>query len=255
MELGASGYLAARPWPALPVAMLPAARAPRPQPCHGNGFCAPAVTPAALGRPPFTIVGSIHNWRARNAAANASGSLRFRVPNLAPGRYVFALFCPACTPGPRGSLIIDPRLVLTIHAHSRSAAPSSRGIDASRLPLTQPPYAGVRCPAANSIACDRIGLAVWIARRPTRLYATIAGHGFVVHPPAPGPLSDAGYWQGSLQAAGMLRPGPTHVIPDGSHFYWAGRHPRTFWVRLTATYPHQRDASVRIRVQLHAGWG
>jgi hypothetical protein len=114
VQLGVSGYLGPRPWPALRVVLLSAVHVPRPRPCHGNGSCAPAVTPAAIQHPPFTIVGSIHNWRAHTNAVTASGSLRFRVPELAAGRYVLALFCPACAPGPRGSLIINPRLFLTI---------------------------------------------------------------------------------------------------------------------------------------------
>jgi hypothetical protein len=134
-------------------------------------------------------------------------------------------------------------------------APLRRAAGATRLRLARPPYAGVRCPDGNSIACDRIGLAVWLIRRPRTLKAMIAGHTLVLRPPPLGSPSDSGYWQGSLQPSGMLRPGPMHVTPDAGSYYWAGRHPRAFWVRLTASYPNEPPASIRVRVQLHAGWG
>jgi hypothetical protein len=87
----------------------------------------------------------------------------------------------------------------------------------------------VRCPAANSIVCDRIGLAVWPIRRPISLRATIAGHTFVMRPPPLGSPSDGGYWQGSLQPAGMHRSGPLHVTPDAGSYCWAaGRRSRAF---------------------------
>jgi hypothetical protein len=128
-------------------------------------------------------------------------------------------------------------------------------VSRSRLGLERPPYAGVRCPGANSIACDRIGLAVWLTRRPTTLRATIAGHTFTLRPPPPGSRSRGGYWEGSLRPAGMLRPGAMHVVPDAGSAFWAGRHPRAFWVQLTASSAHEPPASIRVRVQLRPGWG
>jgi hypothetical protein len=31
--------------------------------------------------------------------------LSFRIPQIAPGRYAFVIYCDSCTPGPRGGLI------------------------------------------------------------------------------------------------------------------------------------------------------
>ena len=42
-------------------------------------------------------------------------------------------------------------------------------------------YMGVACSKPNSIACDRIGLAVWLPRRPARLTAFIAGRKLTLH--------------------------------------------------------------------------
>jgi hypothetical protein len=37
--------------------------------------------------------------------------------------------------------------------------------------FSQPPYVGVACPTANSIACDRVGLAIWLRRPAARVNA------------------------------------------------------------------------------------
>ena len=120
-----------------------------------------------------------------------------------------------------------------------------------RLRLTQESYAGVRCPAPNSIACDRISLAVWPAGHPKRLYARIAGRRITMQPPS----ESGGYWEGTLDHAGLLAPGQLHITPDYGRFYWAGRHPLDFTVMLLARYEGQVDAKARVMMSLHAGWG
>ena len=121
------------------------------------------------------------------------------------------------------------------------------------LHLTRASYAGVRCPVANSIACDRISLAVWPAGHPRRLTATIGGRRISMQPPPRG--SGRGYWEGTLDHAGMLTPGPLHVTPDGGRFYWAGRHPRSFSLNLAARYQGRPSANARVQIMLHPGWG
>jgi hypothetical protein len=69
---------------------------------------------AALRRPPFAWLGTIRRWRSLKQPEAGIGQIAFRVPLVAPGRYVFGLYCASCTPGPRGSLIIDPRLTLVV---------------------------------------------------------------------------------------------------------------------------------------------
>jgi hypothetical protein len=112
----AAGYLGPRPWQPMPVVMIPAKLAPKPRPVPG-GFGSPIARRSDLRPPRYRIVGAVSTWRPRDdTGVNARGVLRFRLPPVRPGRYVFALFCEPCRPGPRGSLIIDRRLVLTVAA-------------------------------------------------------------------------------------------------------------------------------------------
>jgi hypothetical protein len=46
--------------------------------------------------------------------------------------------------------------------------------------LSETPYMGVSCPVANSIACNRVGLAVWLKRPAVSVTATIAGGSFAL---------------------------------------------------------------------------
>jgi hypothetical protein len=121
-----------------------------------------------------------------------------------------------------------------------------------RLLLTRGPYMGVACRKANSIACDRVGLAVWLRSRVTRLTATIDGRTFALRPPA----TRQGYWEGFLQPAGLLQAGRAlHVTPDRGRYYWEGRHPVRAVVHLTATEPGGAHASIFVAVDLRAGYG
>src|SRR5579875_1079089 len=61
-----------------------------------------------------------------------------------------------------------PRYSRTITTVSPSAA------------FAQAPYMGVRCPQANSIACDRVGLAIWLRRPAVHVQGTIAGQRVVL---------------------------------------------------------------------------
>jgi hypothetical protein len=121
-----------------------------------------------------------------------------------------------------------------------------------RLLLRRVPYLGVRCPTANSIACDRVGLAVWLRAPARRLTATIDGHRFRLRPPA----SPGGYWEGTLQPAGLLTPGSAlHVTPDRGRYHWEGRHPVRAVVHLAATEADGAPAGTNIAVDLRPGYG
>jgi hypothetical protein len=108
----ARGFLGPRPWAAMPVVIVAAGQAPRPFLC-GNGYCSPRMRAKRLRRPPYRFLGEIRRWRPLPGGRGA-GSLEFDVPALAPGRYVFGLFCDPCVAGVSGSLIIDHRLALRI---------------------------------------------------------------------------------------------------------------------------------------------
>jgi hypothetical protein len=118
--------------------------------------------------------------------------------------------------------------------------------------LRRVPYLGVRCPTANSIACDRVGLAVWLRASARRLTATIDGRRFTLRPPA----TPGGYWEGTLQPAGLLTPGSAlHVTPDRGRYHWEGRHPVRGVVHLDATETDGAAASTNIAVDLRPGYG
>jgi hypothetical protein len=108
VRVTARGFLGDRPWPAMPVVML---AAPRPDP--SIHLTHRRMRPARLRRPPYRFLGTITRWR-RLPNGHGVGHLRFRVPRVARGRYVFGLFCDDCVRGTKGSLIIDHRLVLRV---------------------------------------------------------------------------------------------------------------------------------------------
>jgi hypothetical protein len=109
VRITARGFLGARPWPAMPVEIVAAAQAPRPS----RLGVTPRMRAERLRRPPYHLVGSIRGWR-RLANGHGVGTLEFRVPAVIPDRYVLGLFCDRCVRGPKGSLIIDRRLVMRV---------------------------------------------------------------------------------------------------------------------------------------------
>lgn len=113
------GYLGYEPWKPMPVVLVPASRAPQPYRCRRKsviGICTPSVYPRQLVKPPYRPLGSVRRWKPFDSTmVNAVGVLAAQVPATAPGRYLLGLFCASCTPGPKGSVIIDYRLGLTVH--------------------------------------------------------------------------------------------------------------------------------------------
>jgi hypothetical protein len=130
------------------------------------------------------------------------------------------------------------------------------------------PYLGVSCQLPNSIACDRVGLSVWLRRPAYAVSAAIAG--------APLELNDP-QWSGTERPgrrtvfAGFLQPaGITtrlHVIPDPGAKTWMA-HPGsttssmsgaapipTPKVRVRIDYGHGRIVFTELNVLLSAGWG
>jgi hypothetical protein len=142
-----------------------------------------------------------------------------------------------------------------------AAAPHGEATVGS-LRLAQQPYAGVRCPGPNSIACDRIGLAVWLVKPALRLKATVAGKPIrmaiparVRHQPGNYYCARRCYFEGALHPAGLLKAGPLQIRPDAGTYHWEGRHPRRLRIRLVAFYRDGTSASTTVRVLLHPGWG
>jgi hypothetical protein len=132
--------------------------------------------------------------------------------------------------------------------------------------FAQDPYMGVACDTPNSIACDRVGLAVWL-RRPAIVTATIAG--------APLTLNDRTWswaahdsrgalyvYSGFLQPAGLTT--RLHVIPEAKRSTWAPNADTSTWlgtnnpdpfVRFRIDYGPGDIVFTQKHVWLSAGWG
>jgi hypothetical protein len=121
--------------------------------------------------------------------------------------------------------------------------------------LARQPYIGVACRKPNSIACDRVGLAVGLRRPAGRLEASVAGHRVRMTSPGKFVTGRGTGWEGYLQPAG-LRSGALAVEPErGTTHRWTGRKPVIATVSLRAHYRDGTSRSRRLRVQLHPGWG
>ena len=117
---------------------------------------------------------------------------------------------------------------------------------------------GVACPVANSIACDRVGLAVWLRRPAKTVTATIAGvpvaldwHGD--RPPTATPPRLRRAFDGFLRPAGIVS--RLHVTPVPGSTRWLGSGAPSPLVTFRVDYGDGRVAVTRERVQLAAGWG
>jgi hypothetical protein len=116
------------------------------------------------------------------------------------------------------------------------------------------PYMGVACRTPNSIRCDKIGLAVWIATRAERLTAAIEGRAVKMKRTAPA-AGRGQRWEGFLRPAGIID-GRLEVQPDQGRYRWYGNNPAPVGsVRLIAFYGDGSRATRSVRVTLSPGWG
>ncbi|HEX3618590.1 MAG TPA: hypothetical protein VHU61_18735 [Solirubrobacteraceae bacterium] len=156
---------------------------------------------------------------------------------------------------------------------SGSSVPAPTVVAASAV-LSRPPYMGVRCPGAlaNSIACDRVGLAVWLKRPAVSVTATIAGAPLVLNHRDeflwPGDRPHTSF-DGFLKPAGITSRLHVHVLPvDGTEIKrlrrqgipvgpqtWLGEGKAGGPVRLTIHEPGGRTIITHVYVGLRPGWG
>jgi hypothetical protein len=129
--------------------------------------------------------------------------------------------------------------------------------------FSREPYMGVSCRRPNSIACDRIGLAVWTKDPFVAVSATIGRRTFTL------PWGDAGYccrpedrsrqprrqFIGFLYRAGMRGPGPLAVRVENGRNRFTGVHPTSAQVRVVATYSDGARQATTVRLGLAPGWG
>lgn len=124
--------------------------------------------------------------------------------------------------------------------------------------LLRPPYLGVSCGEPNSIACDRVGLAVWVPGSARAVVATISGRRFelttdpaFVGPHRPG---EPRMFVGFLHHAG-LRHGPLAVRVENGRNRWTGVRPVHARLGLVVTFDDGARQATSVRVGLAPGWG
>jgi hypothetical protein len=123
--------------------------------------------------------------------------------------------------------------------------------------LSRDPYMGVACRTANSFACDRVGLAVWLHDPAVLVDAAIAGREVELDDPDwSGPVEDGPrrMFAGFLQPAGLIE-GPLRLTPDDGPDRWIGREPVSAMVTLRIFRSDGTSVTTQLEVGLSAGWG
>jgi hypothetical protein len=148
----------ARPPAGFPVWLTPLGRSLGPYPpasCKPGQRCPPAQRPPRL--PSFTYLGRAERTLGDDRVDEPLYVLRFQVPEVAPGRYKYVLYCDSCVGGPLGVRIESAVFaagslgsgVLTVRAEERAGGEAGRWIAAGIA-------AAVVLP----------GLGLWLRRRP-----------------------------------------------------------------------------------------
>jgi hypothetical protein len=107
---------------------------------------------------------------------------------------------------------------------------------------------GVACRAPNSIACERIGVGVWIWHRATRVLAELGGRMISLSGSGPG------LWQGYLYGAGQRR-GPLAPRVPAGRTHWIGDPPLCVALKLFVFLRGGAERTVSTSVLLHPGFG
>lgn len=122
--------------------------------------------------------------------------------------------------------------------------------------FSQPPYMGVRCAVANSIACDEVGLAIWLRRSAYSVTASINGRPLAMNRFGDQLISAATprtEFDGYLRPAGIVS--SMHVRPRPGTSTWLGDPTPFASVWLLINYGHGHPVSTHLQVPLMAGWG
>lgn len=166
--------------------------------------------------------------------------------------------CPSATTAFLGGYVVaGPRCVqLTVSRRGRPPAHLRLAFGlacpkpvAAETVLSRAPSVGVACRQPNSIACDRVGLAVWLRRPAVRVIARIDGRALRLHR-----LRGSTGWIGYRQPAGLLD-GPLRVTPDRGRDSWQGTHPKNAHLVIEPTRADGKTEMTRLTVPLRAGWG
>ena len=147
--------------------------------------------------------------------------------------------------GTNGSHTIGSRSRLSVITHE----PATRA-------FAQAPYMGIACRLPHWIACDRIGVAVWL-RRPATVTAMIAGQRFTLDDPAWSYVARHGdlyMYAGFLKSTGLSSRLGVAPSSKGNNS-WLGANPPSPLVRFRIDYRTGRIVSTEQHVYLSAGWG
>ena len=138
------------------------------------------------------------------------------------------------------------------------AGPAPAKSESPGAVFVKDPYMGVACHIPNSIACDRVGLSVWL-RRPAIVTARIAGAPLTLNDPTWSYVAHSRrrtlyVYAGFLQRAGLTT--RLGVLPDGlSMNTWYGSNAPSPLVRFRVDYGHGNIVATQERVYLSTGWG
>lgn len=142
----------------------------------------------------------------------------------------------------------------------RSSVPLAEPAGTTTLPpsavFTRAPYMGVNCPMANSIACDRVGLAIWLKRPAISAQAAIDGRVFTMNRRGDQLVASR---RPRAEFDGYLQPGgietSMHVRPLRGTNLWLGDSTPLATVWLLIDYGSGRYVATHLHVPLMAGWG
>jgi hypothetical protein len=127
-------------------------------------------------------------------------------------------------------------------------------IEAPRLVFLQNPYMGISCRLPNSVACDRVGLAVWL-RRPAVVTATIDGLALRLNDPTWSEAFPTGR-PTTFTYAGFLQPADMTTrmhVPSSSMLFVKPLPSPSVWFRID--FGHGNVVLTHKYVQLEPGWG
>ena len=122
-----------------------------------------------------------------------------------------------------------------------------------KLSLEREPYIGVACRVPNAIACDRVGLTVWLREPAVRVDATVAGEQVRLRR-AHWRDGDGKIFDGYVQRRRFID-GTLGVRPDRPNGRWWGTGRPRVRVHLRAVSPEGTRLLRNLRVPLAAGYG
>jgi hypothetical protein len=138
----------------------------------------------------------------------------------------------------------------------RTIAPEAAYGEQARLLQRRPPHMGIACPGADSIACDRVGLTVWLRRPARRVVAKIDGRRLILDDPTfSGPATNglrrrfAGYLRPAGLAGGLLG----RKLPPGTT-RWAGVPAIRAHVIINVFYADGSVGAAAMRIRLSPRW-